>query len=435
MRKTLSEMDWFIVAATFSLVVVGILFIYSSGVTSEGVLVSGEYLKQAIWAVTGILLMLVFAVFDYQRLRDYTFVIYAVFIVILVYTRLFGRLVNGAKSWIGVGELGIQPSEFVKLVVILFLANYLESSRQSTGGLRRFLTAFGIVSIPMGLVLVQPDFGTALVFIPIFIVMAFVAGTDSKYVAFFVLSMLITSLLTVLPLYERIIARHRIPLLFVFYEKPYSYIVLGAAFAVFALALSGYRFFREKYYAGIAFASALMLISGFASMAAHAVLKEYQIMRLIVFLDPSVDKLGSGWNILQSITAIGSGGIFGKGYLHGTQSHYRYLPQQSTDFIFSIIAEEWGFIGSAFVFACFILILWRCFVIMRAVKDRYAAYIVAGIMGMLAFHFMINVGMTMGIMPITGIPLYFLSYGGSSLWSIMSAMGMVLGISTRRFRS
>lgn len=158
-------------------------------------------------------------------------------------------------------------------------------------------------------------------------------------------------------------------------------------------------------------------------------------MRLIVFLDPSIDPRGSGWNILQSITAIGSGGLLGKGFLQGTQSHYRYLPQQSTDFIFSIIAEEWGFIGGFAVFSLYYFLLRRCSNLLKSARDSYAIYVVAGIMGMIFFHFLINAGMAMGIMPVTGIPLFFLSYGGASLWVIMIAMGLLLGISARRFRT
>ena len=154
----------------------------------------------------------------------------------------------------------------------------------------------------------------------------------------------------------------------------------------------------------------------------------------IITMDPSIDPRGSGWNILQSITAIGSGGFLGKGFLQGTQSHYRYLPQQSTDFIFSIIAEEWGFFGGFIVFSLFFVLMHRCVGIMKTVRDHYALYVVAGITGMIFFHFLINVGMVMGIMPITGIPLFFLSYGGSSLWVILIAMGLVLGISARRYR-
>jgi rod shape determining protein RodA len=164
------------------------------------------------------------------------------------------------------------------------------------------------------------------------------------------------------------------------------------------------------------------------------VLKDYQIMRLIVFLDPNVDPRGSGWNIIQSITAIGSGGLLGKGYLQGTQSHYRFLPQQSTDFIFSIFSEEWGLLGGALVFILFLIICLRLIRIMRTTSDPFGSYIAAGLSAMYAFHFLINVGMAMGIMPITGIPLLFMSYGGSALTSAMAGIGFALSIYRRRFQ-
>ena len=159
---------------------------------------------------------------------------------------------------------------------------------------------------------------------------------------------------------------------------------------------------------------------------------QYQIMRLIIFMDPNVDPQGSGWHIIQSITAIGSGGAFGKGYLQGTQSHYRYLPEQSTDFIFSILSEEWGFAGGLLVFSLYLIILLRLIRIMRNTSDLFGSFIVAGFVSMCAFHFLVNVGMTMGIMPVTGIPLLFVSYGGSSLMSAMMGIGLALSIHKRR---
>jgi rod shape determining protein RodA len=169
------------------------------------------------------------------------------------------------------------------------------------------------------------------------------------------------------------------------------------------------------------------------SFVARRVLKEYQIMRLIVFLDPEVDPQGAGWHIIQSITAIGSGGLAGKGYLQGTQSHYRFLPQQSTDFIFSIFTEEWGFLGGLLVFVLFLLICLRLVRIMKITADSFGAYIAAGLSGVYIFHFLINVGMTMGIMPVTGIPLLFMSYGGSSVLSAMSGIGLAMSIYVRRY--
>jgi rod shape determining protein RodA len=265
--------------------------------------------------------------------------------------------------------------------------------------------------------------------------MLFVAGIDRRYIVFILAAIMSTSVLTILPLWEKFFLRSPSKFLFVLYESPYSFYMIAASALILALSTWGWLSFRKKYYFWIAYVSLLVVSSLLASFLARKALKEYQIMRLIVFLDPSVDPRGSGWNILQSITAIGSGGFLGKGFLQGTQSHYRYLPQQSTDFIFSIIAEEWGFVGGFAVFALYYAFLRRCSGLLRSAKDSYAVNIVAGIMGMVFFHFMINVGMVMGIMPITGIPLFFLSYGGSSLWAIMICVGLLLGISARRFRT
>ena len=153
---------------------------------------------------------------------------------------------------------------------------------------------------------------------------------------------------------------------------------------------------------------------------------------MIIFLDPATDPLGSGWNIIQSKIAIGSGSLFGQGFLNGTQSHYRFLPQQSTDFIFSILSEEWGFVGGIIVFTLYFIILMRTITIIKNTKNIHGYYIASGILAMFFFHFVVNVGMVMGIMPITGIPLIFLSYGGSSLWTGMICIGILMSINYRQ---
>lgn len=432
LRSALAEMDFALLGATVALVALGVMSIYSSGVTAEGVLVSNEYLKQAIWVLLGFVLMFAVSSIDITRTKDYALLLYVFFMILLVYTRLFGRVVNGARSWIGIGEAGIQPSEFTKIAVILFLAKYLEASEHENG-FRRLAVALGIVILPVGLILSQPDFGTALVFFPILIFMIVVAGLDWRYIAFILVIAFATFFLTILPLWEKHILPSPTKFLFVLYTNPYSYFLVGVSLLILGLSAWGWISYKKSYYFWISYVSLATSVSLLASILAHKVLKEYQIMRLIVFMDPSIDPQGSGWNILQSITAIGSGGFLGKGFLQGTQSHYRYLPQQSTDFIFSIIAEEWGFIGGFLVFGLFYVIMRRCAALMRSSRDKYAIYVTAGVMGMVFFHFMVNAGMTMGIMPITGIPLFFLSYGGSSLWAILSAMGILLGISMRRY--
>ena len=204
--------------------------------------------------------------------------------------------------------------------------------------------------------------------------------------------------------------------------------------AVFLISLLGYRLYKKYYFYLICYVFFILLLSIYVSYAAHKVLKDYQVMRLIVFLDPSIDPRGAGWNIIQSMTAIGSGHLWGKGFLQGTHSHYRFLPEQSTDFIFSIYGEEFGFLGGLLIFGLFLLISLRMISIMKSTVDSFGAYVVAGLSAMYIFHFMINVGMTMGIMPITGIPLYFMSYGGSALLTAMTGIGLAMSVFLRRYR-
>ena len=207
---------------------------------------------------------------------------------------------------------------------------------------------------------------------------------------------------------------------------------LTGTFAVTVAGILGQIFFKKKYFYWITYVFGIISFSLLASAGAGKVLKPYQIQRLIVFIDPSSDPRGAGWNIIQSKIAIGSGLLRGRGFMQGTQSHYRFLPQQSTDFIFSIFAEETGFIGGILLFAVFFCILFRIVYIMKQTTNRFGYLIASGILGMFFFHFIVNVGMVMGIMPITGIPLPFLSYGGSALLTNMLAVGILMSINNRR---
>jgi rod shape determining protein RodA len=429
----LFEIDFLLLLSVILLSLFGVLFIYSSGITSEGVLVSNEYIKQIIWLVSGLGLCIAIALVDYRRLYDLSGYLYLGILLILLYTRLFGKVVNGAKSWIGIGAFGIQPSEFAKVITILFLARYLDSSKRSVSGLHRFLVSGLIIGIPMAMILLQPDLGTSLVFIPIFLTMIYIAGTPMRYLAFVSIFIGLGSFLTVLPLWQQHILQGRLEFLRVFSDSRTTVVLSFAFFAVAGLGVFGYSRYAKKYFYWISFVSILVSLSLIFSFAGRSVLKDYQIMRLIVFLDPNVDPRGSGWNIIQSITAIGSGGFWGKGYLQGTQSHYRFLPQQSTDFIFSIFSEEWGFLGGLVVFFLYSLVSLRLVLTIKTTSDPFGAYICAGLSSIIVFHFLINVGMTMGVMPITGIPLLFMSYGGSSLLAAMAGIGVAQSVYTRRF--
>jgi rod shape determining protein RodA len=430
--KDVLEIDYLLLLFVIVLTAIGILFVYSSGVSS-GQQLSNEYIKQILWAVIGIIVLAVVSFFDYRKMYDWSIYIYLGTLALLLYTVFFGRLVNGARAWIGIGSYGIQPSEFAKVASILLLARYLDSSKHSQNEFKRFFISCMIVFVPMGIILLQPDFGTALVFVPILLVMTTIAGITAKYIAFLGICIGLTGFLMVVPLWQEYILRGEYPFLLIFSNIRFILILITALILISLVSLYGFFRFKRRYFFWLMYASAILIFSFSASFLATKVLKDYQIMRLIVFLDPNVDPRGSGWQIIQSITAIGSGGFFGKGYLEGTQSHYRFLPQQSTDFIFSILSEEFGFIGGIFVFALFLFILLRLIKIIKSTSDLFGSYIIAGISGMICFHFVINVGMTMGIMPITGIPLLFMSYGGSSLLSIMLAIGLCQSIHMRRF--
>ncbi|GHU02812.1 rod shape-determining protein RodA [Spirochaetia bacterium] len=432
--RDILDIDFPLLIAMMVLTTFGVLFIYSARINTSGELINGEYFRQIIFASTGLILTLTLALVDYRQIRNISLYLYLGALALLAYTCLSGRLVKGARAWIGLGSFGIQPSEFAKITTLIFLARYLADTKRSDNSFVRFIVSCAIVFVPMGIILIQPDLGTSLVFIPILLVTAFVAGVSLRYVLFLGAWIGGTGVLMVLPLWQQYIMGNRLPGLLLLTNVRFTLIAIMAFMLIAAIALFGLIKFKKPYFFWIVYAAAILVLSFGASFAARKVLKEYQIMRLIVFMNPDVDRQGSGYHIIQSTTAIGSGGIWGKGYLQGTHSHSRFLPEQSTDFIFSIFSEEWGFAGGLLVFALFLLILLRLMRIMRLASDPFGSYIIAGLSGMFVFHFIINVGMTMGIMPITGIPLPFMSYGGSALLSSMSGIGLALSVYVRRYQ-
>ncbi|MBO4509057.1 MAG: rod shape-determining protein RodA [Spirochaetaceae bacterium] len=429
--RIFERFDLLLLIPVLILITVGVFFIYSSRIDSTGVLVSDEYIKQIIFAATGLLLMIAFSLFDYRRFEKVSKYFFYALLAILVYTLIFGKKVNGARSWIGFGSVGVQPSELGKIPYILFFAYMLEKTEQMSE-LKRFALLCVVLAGPAGLILIQPDLGTASVYIPIFIAMCFVAGIPVRYLILCIATAMLTIIFTVLPSVEEKILKHTISILAVLRQNNLRLIVIVAVSVICLLSIIGNIFFKKKYFYWIAFVSGIISMALILSIPATKVLKDYQKDRLIIFLDPDIDPLGAGWNIIQSKRAIGSGSLFGQGFLQGKLSHLRYLPQQSTDFIFSIISEEWGFLGGFVVFAMYIIIMFRIVFIIKNTTNVYGYYIATGIMFMFFFHFIVNVGMAMGIMPITGIPLLFLSYGGSHLWTSMVAIGILMSINYRR---
>lgn len=429
-KRFFGNVDYFLLFATFSLCGIGIAAIYSAGVDANGLVVSNEYIKQLLWFFIGIFLLIGASLIDFSRFKDTSWIFFAISVFLLILTLLVGKVVNGSRSWLGFAGLGIQPAEFAKIATVLMLARYLDSS-EFDSSFKKLLKTGCILAIPLVLILAQPDFGSALVFFPAAIVMLTLADVDFRYILFGVLSIVGIFIFLSIPLY---VQNRPNPILYMLVtQDSILYVVLIFILILSIISSVGWFKFKKPYYYWLSYSLAILAFSIAGATAANKLLKPYQIERLLVFIDPNIDPRGSGWNILQSTTAIGSGGFWGKGFLEGTHSHARYIPQQSTDFIFSIIAEEFGFVGCMVLFALYTIIFVRCFVLMETSKDRFSQFVVGGILGIFAFHFMINIGMAMGIMPVTGIPLYFVSYGGSALWSGLISIGILTGISARRY--
>ena len=325
-NKILNMFDFLLILVVLLLVTMGIMFIYSSSVNSEGISVINEHIKQIIWASIGLVVMVVVTLYDYRKTEGIAIWLYGALILVLIYTRIFGRYVNGAKSWIGIGDLGIQPSEIGKVFFILFLARYLDNSTNELP-LKRFIISALILLVPMGLILIQPDMGTASVYIPIFLLMCFFAGIPYKYLLYILSFGMLTILFTILPVWNTEIVKNPHKVISILTNKKLMAILIGSTSLIAVLGAILRKYFHApKYTSWIAYIFSIITLSLFSSVLLGKVLKVYQIKRLIVFLDPNTDPLGSGWNIIQSKIAIGAGGIFGQGYLNGTQSHYRFLP-------------------------------------------------------------------------------------------------------------
>ncbi len=431
-RITFLGIDIGLIICVLVLIILGIAFIYSSGVISGGQQVSDEWIRQIIWAASGLILMIVFALIDYRRLRSLALPLYIGLLTVLILVLMVGSYVKGARAWLGIGGIGIQPSEFGKLILIIMLAWWFDARVGGTSNFRQGLGAVIITGIPTFLILLQPDLGTAIVSVPILFTIAFFSGMNWKYLFYPAITGGIIIFGVLGFAWSTYIAQYPLSFFRLFTNDSFILIILPAMLALLFLVFLGWVIFRRPYFLGVLYGFGILTTAYLGVVASIRALRGYQMMRFVVFLDPQIDPRGAGWQIIQSVTAVGSGGVTGKGFLQGTQSHYRYLPEQSTDFIFSIIAEEMGFLGGVIIFALFSIILIRCCYIAYTAQDRFGTYIAVGIASMISFHVIENIGMAIGVMPITGIPLYFLSYGGSSLWTVLISMGVLLSIHIRR---
>jgi rod shape determining protein RodA len=422
------KIDYALLISFIILIVVGILTIYSAAGDSN------QHIRQIYWAVTGIVIFILMLLVNYHRMGEYAFFIYLAGILILILVLLVGKRIRGAKSWIMVaGGFGFQPSEFVKIAVIIALARFLDRVGDDIKSLKNVIIALGICVIPMGLILLQPDFGTALVYLPICLVMLFFAGIKYAHLISLLIIFGIAVVLPLLTTFSKLTRFGALTFLQVLDDTKIVFLIALMFGLLSGIMFILYRVTKKSllYKASTVF---LIFFTGLILAAPLGrLLKLYQKERLIVFLRPTIDPFGSGYNIIQSKIAVGAGGLFGRGLLGGTQSQLGFLPERSTDFIFSIYAEAWGFFGSLALLAVYGIFIYRGIMIIYNGRDRFSFLLAAGIMGMFLFHIIINVGMTIGIMPITGIPLPFLSYGGSFLLTCIVAVSILSNIELRRY--
>jgi rod shape determining protein RodA len=349
--------DVYIASSSLLLLVLGLLMIYSTTLESP----TNLWTRQLVFAIAGIIMMFALAFYDYRKIKSFTPFLYIGIVLALVFVWVFGFQVRGSTRWIDLGIFRIQPAEFAKLITVIIMAKFLDQSGEKLKDIRYVALCIFYVAIPAGLVLIEPDLGSALV------------------IFFTWLGMLIFSKI------------------------------------------------NKKHLAGI--------LLGFVVVSAFSwffVVKDYQKQRVYTFINPSYDPQGAGYNVLQSIIAVGSGNITGRGVGRGLQSQLKFLPERQTDFIFASTAEELGLFGSTFILGMFGVIFFRMIRAIKQARDNFGMYLTLGIFFMFIIQVVINIGMNVGLLPVTGIPLPFLSYGGSSLLTSLLALGLVQSIVARQ---
>jgi rod shape determining protein RodA len=368
--RRLDNLPWGMICLVLAISLIGLAAVYSATYTAKGP--SPLYYRQLVWVSCGIIVMFLMMIPDYHTVGRYAYVLYAVSLVFLMLVMVAGRIGMGAQRWLALGPFTFQPSELAKLSVTLALARYFSEDPKRGGyGLRDLAVPGAMVLVPLALVLKQPDLGTALMLLLTSSFIVVLAGIRMRSVA----------------------------------------IVLATVLTV---------------------ASLVLLVSPMRTMI-WSTLKPYQQNRIKSFVDPGSDPRGSGYHAIQSKIAVGSGEITGKGYRKGTQSQMAFLPERHTDFIFAVIAEETGLVGSSVLLILYLFLLLTALETAKNAKDRLGALMAGGIVSMISLYVFINIGMAVAVVPVVGVPLPLVSYGGTSVIATFLALGLLLNIQTRRF--
>lgn len=411
-KNIYGKIDWTTVWLYIILVLMGWVSVYSSvyDETHSSILdISQRYGKQMIWIIAGGVIAFVIMLTDAKVFNAFAYIIYGISILILIAVLLIGTEISGSKSWFQIGSVAIQPAEFAKFATCLALARYLSSYATDMNVLQTKIVSTALIFTPALLIFLQNDTGSAVVYIALILVL-YREGLSG----YFLISGVIMVVLFVMTLLIN------------------QYIMTGIL-SVLAVLLYYYnKLLRKRWWIiiGIWLASVAMVFA--VDYVFDNFLEEHQKTRINVLLGKESDPKGAGYNVNQSKIAIGSGGLIGKGFLQGTQTKYNFVPEQSTDFIFCTVGEEWGFLGSTAVIGLFVYLLFRLVRMAERQRSDFSRIYGYGVISILFFHFVVNIGMTIGLVPVIGIPLPFFSYGGSSLWAFTILLFIFIKLDSNR---
>ncbi|TVQ12395.1 MAG: rod shape-determining protein RodA [Balneolaceae bacterium] len=396
------QIDWVTFLTWLAISAIGLVAVYSAtqGPLHQGTHIQGNFIKQFMYVCLGIVVLIILHFTAPRTFQQVSYLAYGLAILLGIITIFFGVEVSGEKNWLPVFGFRLQTSEFLKVATILAVANFLTSRRENQAGtFRTALTATLMLFLPVIIILIQSDTGTALVFLALIPIMLLWSGVPYG-LCLLMVSPVIIGYLTVIDYVWGLLAAVIITIIFFFLEK------------------------KPLFTFGTFLASIIIVIG--VQVGLHDVLQPHQRSRIEAFANPALDPRGAGWNVMQAKTAIGSGGIYGKGFMQGTQTQLRFLPEQSTDFIFCVIGEEGGLISTSLVLMLLALLLMRLLGQAAAHKHPFAQLFIVGACSIYLIHVVINLGSALGLMPVIGLPLPFLSYGGSSFLAKTIMLGICM---------
>ena len=395
-KSFFSNIDWTLVIIYLSMLFFGWLNIYAANFDEGGFnlfTMRQEPGKQLFWIATSAVWVAIILIMDGKFYTTFSYVIYSIMMLLLIGVVLFGKEIGGARSWYALGNFSMQPSEFAKIGTLLALSKYLSQLNMNLQEVGNQLKAFAILTLPILLIMLQPDAGSAIVFASLFLVL-YREGINGVYLV--VLGLAIALFISTLK-----------------FDQNITMLVVAIFSGLYAYLLKKNK--QPLKHALVALILSLGFVKSVDFLYAE-ILKKHQQNRIDLILGKIDDIHGAGYNLHQSKIAIGSGGFSGKGFLEGTQTKFNFVPEQSTDFIFCTIGEEWGFLGSLLTIVLFVLLLLRLVLLAERQRSAFSRVYGYGVATILFCHFFINIAMTIGLMPVIGIPLPFFSYGGSSLW-------------------